>query len=135
MLDPRKFTIVSEKHTEYIEQAAHNADLASHLRHERTNCLDWAVTCLFYAAIHYVNAYLVKAHIPIPKRHRGSNPKKPGRLNIVQNDSVLSQIYRSHLDDERSGTHGTNLRGHLYPITTRFSFHSLLGFVSSSCRR
>ena len=102
MLDPRKFTIVSEKHTEYIEQAAHNADLASHLRHERTNCLDWAVTCLFYAAIHYVNAYLVKAHIPIPKRHRGSNPKKPGRLNIVQNDSVLSQIYQEyrHLDDE-----------------------------------
>ena len=89
-------------HTEYIQQAAHNADLASHLRRTRKDCLDWAVTCLFYAAIHYVNAYLVKTHIPIPRRHRGSDLKNPGRLNIVQSNSVLSQIYREyrHLDDE-----------------------------------
>ena len=103
MPDPRKFTIVSEKRAdEYIQQAAHNADLASYLRHTKADCLDWAVTCLFYAAIHYINAYFVKAHIPIPQRHRTSNPKKPGRLNIVQRDSVLSQIYPEyrHLDDE-----------------------------------
>ena len=91
-----------KQHTEYIQQAAHNAALASHLRRTRKDCLDWAVTCLFYAAIHYVNAYLVRMHIPIPKRHRGSDLKKPGRVNIVQSHSVLSQIYREyrHLDDE-----------------------------------
>ena len=102
-MDPRKFTIVSKKRSEdYIQQAAHNANLASHLRQKKPDCLDWAATCLFYSAIHYVNAYLVKANIPIPKRHRSRNPKRPGRSNIVQTSSTLSKIYFEyrHLDDE-----------------------------------
>ena len=84
-----------KQHTEYIQQAAHNADLASYLRQTGKNCLDWAVTCLFYAAIHYINAYLVKKHIPLPTSHRG-------RRNIVRSDSVLSQICQDycHLGDE-----------------------------------
>ena len=59
------------------------------------------MTCLFYAAVHYVNAYLRKAGKPIPRRHRSSNGE-PGRLNIVQSDSTLSCIYAEyrHLDDE-----------------------------------
>jgi hypothetical protein len=56
---------------------------------------------LFYAAVHFVNAYLKKAGIPIPRRHR-SNDGEPGRLNIVQADPTLSTIYPEyrHLDDE-----------------------------------
>lgn len=88
---------------EYIQQAKHNADLASHLRQTKTDCLDWAATCLFYAAIHYVNAYLVKVDIPLPKRHFSKkHPNPPGRSNIIQNDSVLALIYSEyrHLEDE-----------------------------------
>ncbi|MGH7961717.1 MAG: hypothetical protein ACRERD_07790 [Candidatus Binatia bacterium] len=87
---------------DFIQQAAHNADLAGYLRINKTDCLDWAVTCLFYAAVHYVNAYLTKSGKAIPRRHWGSDPSKPGRLNIVQQDPTLSVIYRNyrHLDDE-----------------------------------
>jgi hypothetical protein len=57
---------------------------------------------LFYAAIHYVNAYFVKQGIPIPRRHTGPDKNKPGRMNIVQQDPHLSAIYPEyrHLDDE-----------------------------------
>lgn len=88
---------------DYVQQAAHNLALAAHLRADKAEYLDWAATCLFYAAVHYVNAYLTKANITIPRRHRGSEPKnKPGRLNIVQQDPILRFIYINyrHLDDE-----------------------------------
>ena len=88
---------------DYIQQAAHNLALASHLRQTKPEYLDWAATCLFYAAVHYVNAYLRKLSIPIPRRHRGSDANKTeGRLNIVQQDSTLRMIYipYRHLDDE-----------------------------------
>jgi hypothetical protein len=59
------------------------------------------VTCLFYAAVHYVNAYFRKFGIPIPRRHRGDRGEL-GRTNIVQSDPKLSCIYPEyrHLDDE-----------------------------------
>ena len=75
--------------------------MAAFIRSKRPDCLDWSVTCLFYAAVHYVNAYLRKFGIPIPRRHRGDKGE-PGRLNIVQSDPTLSSIYLEyrHLDDE-----------------------------------
>lgn len=75
--------------------------MAQFLRSNRTGALDWAATCLFYAAVHYVNAYLAKNGKPIPRRHRGDTTT-PGRLNIVQQDPTLSAIYSEyrHLDDE-----------------------------------
>jgi len=88
--------------SEYPEQAAHNSDFAQHIRDNLSDCLDWSATCLFYSAVHYVNAYFVKFGIPIPRRHRGVNAKKPGRTNIIQQDPKLSVIYPHyrHLDDE-----------------------------------
>lgn len=86
---------------EYIAQATHNVDVATHLRSTSVYCLDWAATCLFYAAVHLVNAFLRKHGVPIPRRHRGK-PDAPGRTNIVQQDPRLRVIYKSyrHLDDE-----------------------------------
>lgn len=96
--------MVTHSSADYIQQAAHNFELAEHLRANRTDCLDWAATCLFYSAVHYVNAYLVKHAIAIPRRHRAGADakKKPGRLNIVQQDPALKTIYPNyrHLDDE-----------------------------------
>ena len=90
-----------KKSSEYIQQAVQNTELATHLRQDKTRYLDWAATCLFYAAVHYVNAYLVKAGKTIPRRHR-TQGGRIGRSNIVQSDPELNNIYSAyrHLDDE-----------------------------------
>lgn len=89
------------KPADYIQQAAHNAELAEYLRQGKTQYLDWAVTCLFYAAVHYVNAYLAHAHKTIPRRHTTKGGLE-GRSNIVEADLTLSSIYDDYrnLDDE-----------------------------------
>jgi hypothetical protein len=95
---------LSSRHTaqEYLDQAAHNAGLAAYLRTNKTDYLDWAATCLFYSAVHYVNAFLAYSGKSIPRRHTSSDPANPGRTNIVQQDSVLRSVYHDyrHLDDE-----------------------------------
>lgn len=89
------------KTSEYVAQAARNSAFAADIRKNQGRYLDWAATCLFYAAVHYVNAYFVKSKIAIPRRHRGDS-KNPGRTNIVQQDPSLKTIYvpYRHLDDE-----------------------------------
>jgi hypothetical protein len=95
-------TAPSHSVEKYLEQAAHNSGFAQRIRNEVPDFMDWSATCLFYSAVHYVNAYLVKNEVPIPRRHRGVDAKNPGRTNIVQTDPDLSQIYADyrHLDDE-----------------------------------
>lgn len=86
---------------DYLQQAAKNAELAAFLRQEKSEYLDWAVTCLFYSAIHLVNAYLSHRHLTIPRRHT-TKGGLVGRSNIVQTDKVLGSIYFDYraLDDE-----------------------------------
>jgi len=95
---------VSTAHTvtEYLQQAAHNLEFAKDIRKNNAQYLDWGATCLFYAAVHYINSYFVKFRMPMPRRHVSTNPKHPGRTNIVQQDPQLSAIYAHyrHLDDE-----------------------------------
>lgn len=81
-------------------QAAKNLELARFLRREQPEYLDWATTCLFYAAIHYVNAFLTHEHSDIPRRH--NSDAGDGRTNIVQQHAMLRQIYIDyrHLDDK-----------------------------------
>jgi HEPN domain-containing protein len=90
-----------KKSSEYIQQATQNTELAAHLRQDKTRYLDWATTCLFYAAVHYVNAYLMKAGKAIPRRHK-TQGSLLGRSNIVESDPTLKKIYPAyrHLDDE-----------------------------------
>jgi hypothetical protein len=95
---------LSAAHTleEYLAQAAHNAELARFLRKEKPEYLDWAATCLFYSAVHYVNAYLTKCGQNIPRRHVGTDQGAVGRTNIVQQDRTLREIYPDYrdLDDD-----------------------------------
>lgn len=92
----------ARKVPEYLQQAARNLAFAQYVRANKIDHLDWAATALFYAAVHYVNAYFVKYGFPIPRRHTSRDPKQPGRTNIVQQDPTLSMIYPfyRHLDDE-----------------------------------
>jgi hypothetical protein len=86
---------------DYVQQALHNAELAAYLRKDKTQYLDWAVTCLFYSALHYVNAYLAKGQKAIPRRHVTVG-NLAGRSNIVQADPDLGAIYPAYraLEDE-----------------------------------
>ena len=43
---------------EHIEKARHNQDFVDHLNPDSTRFLDWVVTGHFYAALHFVGAYL-----------------------------------------------------------------------------
>jgi len=88
--------------SEYVAQAVRNSTFAADIRKNQGRYMDWAATCLFYAAVHYVNAYLVKSRIGIPRRHTSRDPKNMGRTNIVQQDPSLTSIYvpYRHLDDE-----------------------------------
>lgn len=49
---------------EHLAQAQHNEDLFSHLNSSPRSFADWQVTALFYAALHYVEAYLATAGGP-----------------------------------------------------------------------
>lgn len=92
---------MKKKTPDYIKQAVHNAELAAYLRQDKVKYLDWAVTCLFYASVHYVNAYLMKVGKTIPRRHK-TQGSLVGRSNIVETDPALRIIYPAyrHLDDE-----------------------------------
>lgn len=61
--------------------------------------MDWAATCLFYAAVHYVNAFLVKRGKPLPRKHHGES-SSPGRTDIVRDDPELQAIYPEYRDLE-----------------------------------
>ena len=55
---------------EHISKAEHNEKLAETL--SRTAYLDWAVTVIFYAALHYVDAILA-ASVVHPETHSERN--------------------------------------------------------------
>lgn len=49
---------------EHSEQAKSNEELAKNLR-DGPSHYDWAITVTFYAALHYLEAYLVKQHVNV----------------------------------------------------------------------
>lgn len=80
---------------EHVAKAAHNESFVQTLGLTTTPFLDWVVTGMFYAAVHYVDAYLATQDIH-PKRHRGN----AGRSDYVSR--YLKQIYQDYryLEDQ-----------------------------------
>jgi hypothetical protein len=75
----------------HLQQAEHNEALFSQLEVFSPQFLDWQVTTLFYAALHYVDAYLATApptgvH---PDTHRD-------RLHLVETERNLRPIARDY---------------------------------------
>lgn len=58
---------------DYLRQADRNADVAGHLAGvggiASPISLQWAVVCMFYAGVHYVNAYLQGCTGTVPRSH------------------------------------------------------------------
>jgi uncharacterized protein (UPF0332 family) len=78
---------------EHREQAEHNEFFVSELENP---FWDWAVTGTFYAALHYVQGFLILS---------GRDPDKHSDRNfIIQNDPILSKIwleYRQLYNDSK----------------------------------
>lgn len=91
---------------EHVAKAVHNESFVQTLSLTTTPFLDWAVTGMFYAAVHYVDAYLATKNIH-PKRHRAV-PTQPGQQSNAgpgRSDYVywhLKRIYQDYryLDDQ-----------------------------------
>ena len=83
-----------------LEQAQHNRDVAKALSDgDSPISYQWAVTCLFYAAVHYVNAHV--GNRPVPDNHTERDSYVRGNMQPVYNDyrwlRTKSQDARYHL--------------------------------------
>lgn len=80
----------------HYQQAQHNEQLSEFLNN--TPYADWRATCLFYAALHYVQAYFVSRNPP------QSYVLHSTRDTAVQSDPHIGRIwndYRSLKDSTR----------------------------------
>jgi hypothetical protein len=81
---------------EHLSKAAHNGHIASWLLNATPPAAaslppwDWAIVAAFYAAIHYVNAYLWEAR-------RYQPPNHGARLNAVSRNRALRAAYPSYV--------------------------------------
>ena len=74
---------------DHLWQANHNEQLYSQL--SNTDFLDWAVTLIFYSALHYVDAYLATKNVHIQFDHGA-------RERWITRDSNLRRIQRQYWD-------------------------------------
>lgn len=76
-----------QKH-EHVAKAKHDEGFVSSLDLSTTPYVDWAITGLFYAALHYVEAYFAAM-----RRH---SPDHRTRDSAVQRDSRIKGIYNDY---------------------------------------
>lgn len=75
----------------HLRQAAHNEELYNRLLN--TKFLDWAITAVFYSALHYIDAYL--ATLPLPPKYCHP-PVHEVRTPLVETESNLKRIVRQY---------------------------------------
>ncbi len=69
----------------YLEQARHNREVAEALSDgDSPTSRQWAVTCLFYAAVHYVNAHL--GNRPVPDNHPERDSYVRSNMPLIHSD-------------------------------------------------
>lgn len=71
----------------HLNQADHNERFFDSF--DRTTYSDWAITVLFYAALHYVDAFLAHAGFTYP----GGHPTRDGLVNSVTQLRTISSEY------------------------------------------
>ena len=90
----------------HIQHAKHNEQLAEFL--DGTPYLDWRATSLFYAALHYVQGYLMSQAPPQPyKTHsaRDAAIRNDPRIGGIWNDyrSLKDWSQKTRYDGEKPG--------------------------------
>lgn len=71
----------------HLKRAHDNEEFARSLELDQGFYVDWAITFLFYAAVHYIDAYLaLKPYHPPSHHHRDTEIQRNGSLNQIWND-------------------------------------------------
>ena len=69
----------------YLDQAQHNREVAETLsKGDSPISRQWAVTCLFYAALHYVNAHLGER--PLPDNHSDRDNYVRANMHLIHDE-------------------------------------------------
>jgi len=82
----------------HLKQAYPNKTLASQLGSPPLEAYDWAITALFYCALHFVDAYVFELHGIDPEGHTTKRDKATGRNILGRNDLVKLHIPVIHKD-------------------------------------
>jgi hypothetical protein len=86
------------KTAEHLQQAYRNEILASQFGSPPLEAYDWAITTLFYCALHFVDAYLFELRGIDPEGHTTTRDKATGRNILGRNDLVKLHIPVIHKD-------------------------------------
>ena len=86
------------KTDEHLKQAYHNETLASRFGSSDLNAYDWAITALFYCALHFVDAYLFELRGINPEGHTARYDRATGRTVPGRNGLVKMHIPVIHKD-------------------------------------
>ncbi len=93
------------KKDKHLSKAADNEKFALSLNLSPAVNVDWAVTALFYAAVHYVEAYLAQKNLHSTD-HRA-------RDSSIQRDKDLKALYNEYVDLKNQSV---NARYYMRPI-------------------
>lgn len=85
---------------EHLEQAQRNEAFLTSVDISSTPYLDWAVTVIFYAALHYLRALFARHHVTNIARY-GDMDKAFERLAVVRHEAGIYNDYRQLKDDSR----------------------------------
>jgi len=72
---------------EHVAQAKHNERFFAKV--DLNEDSDWAVTALFYAALHYIGAYLAMVGCQDPGSHGG-------RLRLIRQDEQTRKLFKEY---------------------------------------
>lgn len=85
---------------EHVAKAQRNAAFAHSIQLQDQASIDWALIALFYAAVHYIEAYLAI----LPPQPGGQHVRShTTRDNWVGRDSNLKRIYSEYRDLKHYG--------------------------------
>jgi hypothetical protein len=114
---------VPQRH-EHLKKAQNNESLAGALNITVSHCAEWAVTMLFYSALHYVDSFLAgKETHPLNHDSRDSEIENNGTLTGIYKDyrrlKDMSRAARyeipdySELDVNKARARLRNIKNHL----------------------
>lgn len=86
---------------EHLDKAHHNEDFFNHIDINNTMYLDWAVTGLYYAALHYIDAYLAAVGVLSIPNHRQRHEEYSLAIDkevyrdyrTLENKSIIARYY------------------------------------------
>jgi hypothetical protein len=94
---------------EHVQKAEGNESFASSIPQDNQSRIDWTLVVLFYAAVHYVEAYLAKS-LGMHLRSHNTRDQYVGR------ESNLKKIFKSYAHLK---FYGYNARYELYGFTAK----------------